>query len=96
LDVELVPFQLFGAVYFGSRSADFRVAADWHVLAWESQLFREEHYLSSPSGIAAVCAQADLEVARAITDKVEENCFISNSITAKVKLTPQFRVDAGA
>jgi organic hydroperoxide reductase OsmC/OhrA len=41
-------------------------------------------------------SQADLEAARAIMDKVEENCFISNSITAQVKLTPQFRVDAGA
>jgi organic hydroperoxide reductase OsmC/OhrA len=37
-------------------------------------------------------SQADLEVARAIMDKVEENCFISNSIVAKVKLAPQFRV----
>ena len=25
-------------------------------------------------------------------DHVEENCFISNSITAKVKLAPQLRV----
>jgi organic hydroperoxide reductase OsmC/OhrA len=37
-------------------------------------------------------SQADLEVARAIMDQVEENCFISNSIVAKVKLAPQFRV----
>jgi organic hydroperoxide reductase OsmC/OhrA len=37
-------------------------------------------------------SQADLEVARAIMDKVEENCFISNSIVAKVKLAPLFRV----
>jgi organic hydroperoxide reductase OsmC/OhrA len=44
----------------------------------------------------ALKSQADLEAARAIMDKVEENCFISNSITAKLSLTPQFRVDAGA
>jgi organic hydroperoxide reductase OsmC/OhrA len=40
----------------------------------------------------AVKSQADLEVARAIMDDVEENCFISNSIVSKVKLAPQFRV----
>jgi organic hydroperoxide reductase OsmC/OhrA len=40
----------------------------------------------------ALKSQADLEVARAIMDDVEENCFISNSIVAKVKLAPQFRV----
>ena len=38
-------------------------------------------------------SDADLEAARTIMDEVEENCFISNSITAKVKLAPQFRVD---
>jgi organic hydroperoxide reductase OsmC/OhrA len=37
-------------------------------------------------------SQADLESARTIMGTVEEHCFISNSITAKVKLTPQFRV----
>jgi organic hydroperoxide reductase OsmC/OhrA len=37
-------------------------------------------------------SQADLETARTIMGTVEENCFISNSITATVKLTPQFRV----
>jgi organic hydroperoxide reductase OsmC/OhrA len=37
-------------------------------------------------------SQADLETARTIMGMVEENCFISNSITAKVNLTPQFRV----
>ncbi len=37
-------------------------------------------------------SQADLEPARGIVDKLEENCFISNSITARVKLAPQFRV----
>ena len=37
-------------------------------------------------------SQADLEAARAIVNEVEKNCFISNSITAKVKLAPRFRV----
>jgi organic hydroperoxide reductase OsmC/OhrA len=41
-----------------------------------------------------VKSQADLETARAIMDAVEENCFISNSITAQVKLAPQFHVDS--
>ena len=36
----------------------------------------------------------DLEIARTIMDQVEEHCFISNSIKAKVKLTPQLRVGA--
>ncbi len=40
----------------------------------------------------ALKSQAHLEAARAIMDEVEKNCFISNSITAKVKLAPQFRV----
>ncbi len=39
-------------------------------------------------------SQADLGAAREIMDKVEANCFISNSITSKVKLSPQFRVDS--
>ena len=37
-------------------------------------------------------SQADLEAARTILNEVEKYCFISNSITAKVKLVPQFRV----
>jgi organic hydroperoxide reductase OsmC/OhrA len=37
-------------------------------------------------------SQTDVEAARAIMDEVEENCFISNSIRAKVKLAPQFRI----
>ena len=37
-------------------------------------------------------SRADVEVAQAIMNEVEENCFISNSIVAKVKLAPQFRV----
>jgi organic hydroperoxide reductase OsmC/OhrA len=40
--------------------------------------------------------EADLDAARAIMDHVEENCFISNSVIAKVKLTAQFRVAAAA
>ena len=40
-------------------------------------------------------SQADLEVAQELMqNKVEANCFISNSISGKVKLTPQFRVEA--
>lgn len=46
--------------------------------------------------IVAVKSQADLDAARKIMDSVEANCFISNSITAKVKLTPQFRVEPDA
>ena len=41
-------------------------------------------------------SRADLEAARAIMNEVEKNCFISNSITAKVKLAPQFRVGSDA
>jgi organic hydroperoxide reductase OsmC/OhrA len=40
----------------------------------------------------ALRSQADLESARTIMGMVEEHCFISNSITATVKMTPQFRV----
>ncbi len=46
--------------------------------------------------IVAVKSQADLDAARKIMDSVEANCFISNSITAKVKLIPQFRVEPDA
>jgi organic hydroperoxide reductase OsmC/OhrA len=41
-------------------------------------------------------SQADLESARTIMGEVEEHCFISNSIKAKVKLAPQFRVGSGS
>ena len=41
-------------------------------------------------------SQADLEAARTIMAEVEEHCFISNSITAKVTLAPQFRVGSAA
>jgi organic hydroperoxide reductase OsmC/OhrA len=37
-------------------------------------------------------SDGDLETARTIMGQVEEHCFISNSIKAKVKLTPQLRV----
>jgi organic hydroperoxide reductase OsmC/OhrA len=40
----------------------------------------------------AVKTEADLNAARAIMDHVEENCFISNSVLAEVKVTPQFRI----
>jgi organic hydroperoxide reductase OsmC/OhrA len=36
--------------------------------------------------------QADLDGARKIVSGLEKNCFISNSITAEVKLAPQLRV----
>jgi organic hydroperoxide reductase OsmC/OhrA len=39
-----------------------------------------------------VKTEAELNTARAVMDHVEENCFISNSILAAVKLTPQFRI----
>lgn len=39
-----------------------------------------------------VKAETDLETARQIMAKVEENCFISNSITARIRLEPQFHV----
>lgn len=40
-------------------------------------------------------SQTDVEAARAIMDEVKKHCFISNSIRAKVKLTPQFRIGSG-
>ena len=42
-----------------------------------------------------VKSEVDLEAAREIMSKLEENCFISNSITARVKIEPQFRVEHG-
>jgi organic hydroperoxide reductase OsmC/OhrA len=36
-------------------------------------------------------SEADIEAARTIMAEVKANCFISNSITADVKLAPQFR-----
>jgi organic hydroperoxide reductase OsmC/OhrA len=40
-------------------------------------------------------SEADLDAARSIMAEVEKHCFISNSITSKVKLTPQVRVGSG-
>jgi organic hydroperoxide reductase OsmC/OhrA len=37
-------------------------------------------------------SEADIAAARTIMAEVKENCFISNSITADVKLTPQFKL----
>jgi organic hydroperoxide reductase OsmC/OhrA len=37
-------------------------------------------------------SDGDLEKAKAIIGQVEEHCFISNSIKAKVKMAPQLRV----
>jgi organic hydroperoxide reductase OsmC/OhrA len=40
-------------------------------------------------------SQSDLDVARELMqNKVEANCFISNSISGKVKITPEFRLEA--
>lgn len=37
--------------------------------------------------------QADLDIARELMqEKVEANCFITNSISGKVKLDPQFKI----
>jgi organic hydroperoxide reductase OsmC/OhrA len=45
----------------------------------------------------ALKSEADLNIARELMqNKVEPNCFISNSISAKVNLVPEFRVDSGA
>lgn len=42
-------------------------------------------------------SEADLNIARELMqNKVEPNCFITNSISAKVKLVPDFRVEPGA
>ena len=39
-------------------------------------------------------SQADLEAAQEIMPSVKENCFISNSLTARVTYSPQLRVGA--
>ena len=36
----------------------------------------------------------DLDKARSIAEQVEEQCFMTNSVSGKVKLTPQFKVGA--
>ena len=45
--------------------------------------------------IVVLRSEADIAAARTIMAEVKENCFISNSITADVKLAPQFKL-AGA
>ena len=42
--------------------------------------------------VVVLRSEADIAAARTIMAEVKENCFISNSITADVKLTPQFRL----
>jgi len=42
--------------------------------------------------IVVLSSEADIAAARTIMAEVKENCFISNSITADVKLTPQFKL----
>ena len=39
-----------------------------------------------------LASEIELELARKIMDGVEAQCFISNSITSRVKLTPEFVV----
>ena len=39
-----------------------------------------------------LASQAEIDTARELMGKVEEQCFISNSITAKVDLQPDFSV----
>ncbi len=42
-------------------------------------------------------SEADLTIARQLMqEKVEPNCFITNSISAKVKLAPEFRAEGAA
>ncbi|QHO71453.1 hypothetical protein ACH79_01290 [Bradyrhizobium sp. CCBAU 051011] len=42
--------------------------------------------------IVVLSSEADIAAARTIMTEVKANCFISNSITADVKLDPQFRM----
>jgi organic hydroperoxide reductase OsmC/OhrA len=42
--------------------------------------------------IVVLSSEADIAAARTIMAEVKANCFISNSITADVKLTPQFKL----
>jgi organic hydroperoxide reductase OsmC/OhrA len=42
--------------------------------------------------IVVLKSEADIEAARTIMAEVKANCFISNSITADVKLAPQYRI----
>jgi|SRR5579863_790512 len=43
-----------------------------------------------------VKSEPDLELARQLVEKVEDNCFISNSITAGVKFAPHIEVASAA
>jgi organic hydroperoxide reductase OsmC/OhrA len=38
----------------------------------------------------AMSSEADVATARELMSKVEENCFISNSITSKINLQPEY------
>ena len=42
--------------------------------------------------IVVLSSEADISAARTIMAEVKANCFISNSITADVKLAPQFKL----
>jgi organic hydroperoxide reductase OsmC/OhrA len=42
--------------------------------------------------IVVLSSEADIAAARTIMAEVKQNCFISNSITAEVKLAPQFQL----
>jgi organic hydroperoxide reductase OsmC/OhrA len=45
--------------------------------------------------IVVLKSEADIGLARDLMqNKVEANCFISNSISGKVKITPEFRLEA--
>ena len=46
--------------------------------------------------IVVLSSEADIAAARTIMAEVKANCFISNSITADVKLAPEFRMASNA
>jgi organic hydroperoxide reductase OsmC/OhrA len=50
--------------------------------------------MTTGRSMASAHNEADIAAARTIMAEVKENCLISNSITADVKLTPQFRVSS--
>jgi organic hydroperoxide reductase OsmC/OhrA len=54
--------------------------------------YRITHVSVQPSLVLR--SEADVEPARKIMEEVDKHCFISNSITAEVKLAPQFRVES--
>jgi len=55
--------------------------------------YRITEVMVQPSVV--VKSEVDLAVAREIMGQLEENCFISNSISARVRVEPQFRVEHG-